>query len=108
MSAETEELYTWALELIASLSPDCIPTVVATDREMALMNALRNVFHSTKNILCRWHIQKNVLAKCKKKFTDQKQWDKFSGMWSLVMNSKTEEDYHENWELLMSIFPQNG
>ena len=49
MSAETRELYTWALELIASLSPDCIPTVVATDREMALMNALRNVFPSTRN-----------------------------------------------------------
>ena len=108
MTAETEEQYMWAVEQLKVLLHERMPTVVATDREIALMNAVRNVFPSTKNVLCRWHIQKNVLAKCKRNFLDQEQWDKFNGIWNLVMNSKTEEDFNENWELLVTTFAQYG
>lgn len=42
------------------------PVVVVTDKEVAMMNAIFAVFPSATYLLCRWHINKNVLAKCKK------------------------------------------
>jgi hypothetical protein len=44
------------------------PTVTITDRELALMASLDILFPSSRHILCRWHVNMNVLAKCKKHF----------------------------------------
>jgi len=35
------------------------------DRYLELMNAVKNVFPECTNLLCRFHINKNVKAKCK-------------------------------------------
>ncbi|KAL0217162.1 hypothetical protein RCL1_007645 [Eukaryota sp. TZLM3-RCL] len=39
------------------------PTVVVTDRKLALMNALNSVFPATKRILCWFHIRQNPNSK---------------------------------------------
>ncbi|CAL8176177.1 unnamed protein product [Prunus armeniaca] len=39
--------------------------VIVTDREIALMNAIRNVFPSVRHLLCRWHINRCVMKACK-------------------------------------------
>ncbi|XP_073219701.1 uncharacterized protein [Cicer arietinum] len=39
--------------------------VIVTDRDLALMNAVENVFPKAMNLLCLFHICKNVKAKCK-------------------------------------------
>lgn len=39
------------------------PLTSVTDRELALKNALRRVFLSSAQLLCSWHIAKNVLAR---------------------------------------------
>jgi len=36
-----------------------------TDRDLALMNAVKTVFCECTNLLCRFHIDKNVKANCK-------------------------------------------
>ncbi|CAG8451406.1 8698_t:CDS:2 [Scutellospora calospora] len=41
------------------------PDVIITDRELALMNALSIIFSDLKNLLCVWHISKNILKNCK-------------------------------------------
>ena len=41
------------------------PKVVVSDRDIALMNAINVVFPKASNLLCRFHIDKNVKAKCK-------------------------------------------
>lgn len=40
------------------------PRVILTDKEQALMNAIEDVFNWSDNILCLWHIEKNIQAKC--------------------------------------------
>ncbi|KAL5161585.1 Protein FAR1-RELATED SEQUENCE 5 [Glycine soja] len=50
----------WALE-----RNDHLPVVIVTDRDLALMNAVKTVFSECTNLLCRFHIDKNVKAKCK-------------------------------------------
>jgi len=44
---------------------DSYPKVVVSDRDIALMNAINVVFPKASNLLCRFHIDKNVKAKCK-------------------------------------------
>ena len=44
---------------------DHLPVVIVTDRDLALMNAMKTVFPECTNLLCKSHINKNVKAKCK-------------------------------------------
>ena len=52
--AKEEELdYTWALKQLQYILPDGYqPDVMVTDREMALINSIRNVFPRTQWMLC--------------------------------------------------------
>ena len=56
-------MYIWALQ---SFQVVTIPTIVVTDRELALMSAVEFVFPYAKNLFCVWHVTKNVLAKASK------------------------------------------
>ncbi|KAH1231447.1 Protein FAR1-RELATED SEQUENCE 5 [Glycine max] len=47
------------------LRNDHLPVVIVTDIDLALMNALKTVFPKCTNLLCRFHIDKNVKVKCK-------------------------------------------
>ncbi|KAL5170514.1 putative protein FAR1-RELATED SEQUENCE 10 [Glycine soja] len=57
----------WALERFRGLflRHDRLLLVIVTDRDLALMNAVKTVFLESTNLLCRFHIDKNVKAKCK-------------------------------------------
>ncbi|KAJ1382929.1 MULE transposase domain [Sesbania bispinosa] len=58
--------FMWVLEKIRSmvLIPDVSPGVIVTDRDIALMNAMEKVFPVASHLLCKFHIAKNVKAKC--------------------------------------------
>ncbi|CAG8847559.1 3828_t:CDS:1, partial [Racocetra persica] len=45
--------------------------------ELALVNALKQVFPESKNFLCQWHIDKNIMSKCKKNFYAEDEWKEF-------------------------------
>lgn len=51
MNEETEANYSWALQKFSNCSR-VNPEAISTDRELALMNAIKNVFPNTANILC--------------------------------------------------------
>ncbi|KAM4061866.1 MULE transposase [Hirsutella rhossiliensis] len=73
LSGEDESRYRWALAtLLALLAKENIrlPRVILTDRDLALMNAIVSFkeLEGVVHILCRWHVNKNVLAKCKQHF----------------------------------------
>lgn len=57
----------WALERFRCLflRNDRLPVVIVTDKDLALMNAVKVVFPECTDLLCRFHIDKNVKAKCK-------------------------------------------
>ncbi|KAL5161690.1 PKS-NRPS hybrid synthetase [Glycine soja] len=67
LEAERVNNIAWALERFRGLflSNDRLPLVIVTDRDLALMNAVKTVFPESTNLLCRFHINKNVKAKCK-------------------------------------------
>jgi len=57
----------WTLERFRGIfmRRDEIHQVIVTDRDSTLMNAVKIVFLEAINLLCRFHIDKNVKAKCK-------------------------------------------
>lgn len=52
--------------------------MVVTDRELALLSAVQSMFSSAVNILCSWHIEKNILATVKKNFATEQRYHEFA------------------------------
>ena len=67
----------WALEQFRGLFliRDALLGVIVTDQDLALMNAVKTVFSECTNLLCRFHIDKNVKAKCKSLVGKKNAWD---------------------------------
>ncbi|XP_070665642.1 PKS-NRPS hybrid synthetase cheA-like [Malus domestica] len=90
IEAGKEDNYIWALTRLKTLLHGyCLPGVIATDRDLALLNSIKSVFPGSQHLLCRWHINKNVLSKCKKMFESNKQWNKFNRDWNCLVSLET-------------------
>ena len=61
------------------------------------MNAIKMVFPNTRNLLCIWHIEKNVLANCNKHFEHGDEFNKFMLGWTNVAYSITPTIFQNNW-----------
>jgi len=80
LSSEKEEDYSWSMSAfkeIMLLHRVDNPQVFVTDRELALINTLDKLFPSSDYLLCRWHINMNVVAKTKKHFKAKEAFDTF-------------------------------
>ena len=86
------------------IDENTLPSVIVTDRELTLMNAICTVFPATTNLLCRWHIGKNVLANCKKTFETKDKWEMFIMSWNMLVMSSSKEVYMQRLSLLHSEF----
>lgn len=96
LEAEKEANYTWACEVLKSMMDEsCIPNVIVTDCEKALMNAIRRTFPTTIHLLCRWHISKNIVTKCKKMFDMQEKWESFIQSWHALVKADTETEFND-------------
>ena len=84
LSSETLDDYCWALGTFRRLlNANHLPAVMVTDREMALINAIEQTIPNTKHLLCKWHFEKNILAKCRKHFSDDDHGKQFIQHWNI-------------------------
>lgn len=67
--------------------------MIVTDKEIAMMNALKVVFPNSSNLLCHFHINKNVKAKCKLIVYPKEKWDLVMDVSDNLMNSPNEDEY---------------
>ncbi|CAH9077106.1 unnamed protein product, partial [Cuscuta epithymum] len=105
MEAERQENYTWAMEKLRSLlATNIVPKVIVTDRDLALMKSVKKVFPETENLLCRFHITKNVLANSKKLFKCKDECDGFMAAWSGLTFSSCDMDYAKNLNVIQSDY----
>ena len=77
------------------------------------MNALAILFPSSKNILCIWHIEKNILGNVRKHFLAGSEghvaFDLFmKEYWRAVVNAATEERYREAVRTLSYFSPSEA
>ncbi|KAH1228227.1 hypothetical protein GmHk_10G028255 [Glycine max] len=80
----------WALE-----RRDCLHVVIVTDRDLALMNAVKTVFPECTNLLCRFHIDKNVKAKCKSLIGQKNAWEYVMDNWGTLVDCPSEQQFAE-------------
>ncbi|RZB80824.1 Protein FAR1-RELATED SEQUENCE 5 [Glycine soja] len=78
----------WALERFRGLflRNDRLPVVIVIDRDLSLMNAVKTVFPKCTNLLCRFHIDKNVKAKCKSLIGQKNAWEYVMDNWGTLVD----------------------
>lgn len=101
LSKEREDNFTWMLaQLKDSIADSRLePTVIITDRDMALVKACETVFPKAKRNLCRWHIEQNIFKHCNQGF-DGDGWNRFTRLWAKLLNSSTPVIYHYHYDKL--------
>lgn len=104
MDSERQDNFWWALEKLKELffSNTSFPQVIVTDRELALMNAIKVVFPSSTNLLCQLHINKNVGAKCKQYILKKDMQEPILELWRKIVYCSEEKEYEE----LLQVFEQ--
>jgi hypothetical protein len=108
---EREEDYVWAMDIFRQFLVDmdiCLPKVILTDRDLASMNAVDQVFVGIPALVCRWHLNKNVLSKTRQvlgqvpvqnpapgqsKFENTWQTDAFMAAFYLAVDARDEEEF---------------
>ncbi|KAL6191068.1 hypothetical protein ACLB2K_037460 [Fragaria x ananassa] len=95
LNSEKEDNYSWALSRLKELFIDDLPHVLVTDRDLALMNAIRRIFPTSHHMLCTWHISNGVFAKCSSIFETTEMFEMFNDTWQFMITSETKEEYLE-------------
>ena len=115
---EREVDYNWALEFLRDLmARESIqePLSIVTDREIALIKALHTHLPSSKHLLCRWHVNMNVLAKTKKFFpapiivnnrpVRHPSFQEFLSQWNMLLASPTVVIYNQRLAEIQAKYP---
>ncbi len=77
--------------------------VIVTDRDLALMNAVRLVFPRAVNLLCLFHVSKNVNGKCKTTVFPKEKQEKVMEAWNALVRSSDEAEYEQRLGVFQSI-----
>jgi MULE transposase domain len=109
VSRETEAMYDWVCRCLARKLGECGGSVdiFMTDQEVALKNALRRVFPRSVQLLCSWHVQKNVLLHSQRKWCrraepeeDERCREGFITAFNNVVEAWSETEAEERWAKL--------
>jgi hypothetical protein len=115
---ETTKYYDWVLyqlnRLYISLGLPR-PRVIATDRDLALMEAIATRFptyptiHSegTRHVLCLWHLHRNVAKNCKAFFAIDEEWEAFLAAWHAIIYADTQADFKTAWIRLVTDYHES-
>lgn len=107
MQNEQEESYKWTLQTFFSwLDPLPFSPVICTDRDLALVGAIKSIYPKSLHLLCVWHINKNVLAKTKQYFSLNEEFEAFIKSWKELINSSTIDEYEDQLAKFETQFGQ--
>jgi hypothetical protein len=74
LAGKTTSDYIWAMKLLRKLAEACkiMLEVIFIDKEDALANAIAQVFLETRQFYCIFHINKCILHKVRKVYSEEK------------------------------------
>jgi hypothetical protein len=82
------------------------PSVVVNDRDLALVNTLRVFLPCSKLILCRWHVNKNIVKNWKDYFGNSDSWDMFLAGCNELWCASTEDSFNESLKLFCETWKE--
>nr|XP_043616766.1 uncharacterized protein LOC122588668 [Erigeron canadensis] len=98
---EQHAAYTWVLQCLRStLEEGFVVRVALTDRDLALMKAVKDVMPETKLILCKIHIWRNIELHANPSFGSKKDYGSLRHRWDKLVKSITVKEYAENEQRL--------
>jgi hypothetical protein len=112
LPGETEEDYTEALKMLSDVLKKRriqSPGVIVTDRDKGLMKAIEHTLPATQNILCLWHINKNILAhgqQCRVFKAKTEEEESFLKLWNQLVASPSIELYNLRLSALRMAYQQ--
>jgi len=110
LAEENIEFYTWALECfrsVISVHNITPPEVLITDRELALMNAIAQVFPNSTHMLCTWHIEKNILTHASRLIKDQDLVHNILRHWARLIEISTPSEFYSSFSRFSAIYPRD-
>ncbi|KAK9134227.1 hypothetical protein Syun_013557 [Stephania yunnanensis] len=101
MTDEKEENFMWVLQKLKNLVDGWpLPEVIVTDKDLALMSAIKRVFPEAINLFSMSHVDKNVMANIKEKFTKSSEFQEFVQKWNELVYASNEFEYYRQIDLL--------
>ncbi|XP_073222568.1 protein FAR-RED IMPAIRED RESPONSE 1-like [Cicer arietinum] len=103
LQSERVDNFTWSLQMVKEHITSGEVEVIVTDRDLALMNAVENVFPKAVNLLCLFHICKNVKAKFKMTVFPKKKQVQIIKAWETLIYSYDEDQYYMKLDIVEGI-----
>jgi hypothetical protein len=94
---ESEAIYLWALAQLKSVFTSnsiILPSVISTDCDQGLRNAISYIFPDSATLLCLWHANKNIQQHCRAKFTTMEAYNDFFQSWLSIVRSPSLSEYN--------------
>ena len=105
---ETEESFQWASECFK----DCFrvpPAVIFTDSDPAIQRAIGTVFPDAKNLLCVYHLAKNLVSNVRPACgSDDELWHRFQSKWWQILletDALSRATFEAEWVELTEMLP---
>jgi MULE transposase domain len=118
LSGEKEVDYTWVLAKLRDIMDQNTieePLSIVTDRELALITCVYSQFSVSKHLLCRWHVNMNILAKTKQFFPSpikvnnqivhHPQFQEFLSSWNVLLASPSKSIYNKKLQEMQQKYP---
>lgn len=107
LQSERGNNFVWALKMLKEQITSGDVGVIVTDRDIALMNVVQLVFSNAVNLLCLFHVCKNVKAKCKMIVSPKEKQKMVMEAWEGVVYCSDEVEYQQKLEVFKEICDDN-
>ena len=113
---ETQQDYYWAISTFLSKTETPYPQVFISDQEDALKSAACELLPSIPQLLCVWHINRNVQTKAQQVWRDAdgttkeekekiiEKRSQFMTCWNQVVQARNEIEFNSKWRSLLKDY----
>ena len=100
LHSEQGHNFHWVLQRVKDVIDEIhYPRVIVTDRDLALVGACEAEFPNAHHLLCRWHIEQNLVKHCKNKCSDD-DYEPIKRRWDMMVKAPTYELYQDHYRRL--------
>ncbi|XP_074305561.1 protein FAR1-RELATED SEQUENCE 5-like [Silene latifolia] len=101
-SEDPDESFEWLFNAFnESMGEDVRPVTIFTDQDLAMTNAIKEVYPTSRHRLCQWHIQQNVVSH----YGSLKHNRSFQPVFNKCLNGcYSEAEFEDTWRKMISDY----
>lgn len=104
MDGEAFDDYVWMINEIDTILRQA-PNILVVDCDFGLIKAITEKWPRAFFILCRFHIAKNIITRCRINFLNagEECWKSFMDHWNAIVHAPTDDLFMQLWQQLPTI-----